>query len=148
MIRYLAIAATLALLPVQALSMQKCVDDEGNITFTDGACPSGAAGKAYQPSNATMSSGSGLRPGERALLNDVRAKDAEDRYYKRKEYQHDRRHTLTFGDRKRIRELEMEKRSLSKSLTRGSKSWSQNISIRDQIRGIDRQIEQIRSPKY
>lgn len=60
----------------------------------------------------------------------------------------DARHHVSHGDRLKIRELEMEKSSLSKSLTRGSKSYGQTSAIRSQIRGIDRQIEQLRAPKW
>lgn len=148
MIRYLAITATLAMLPMQALSMQKCVDDQGNITFTDDVCPPGTKGKFYQPSNETLSIGSGLRPGERALLRDVQAKQARELQRRNDAWEHEKRHRLTYSDRKRLRELEMKKGNLSWSLNHGSKSWSEKLAIQRQIQGIDRQIEKIQSPKY
>jgi len=142
----LFVTLTLVSLSFTAQAMTKCVDADGRVVYKSGnACPPGYSSGAIQSD--TFSS-SGLRDGERRMLDRIEAREAEEQYYKREARRFERRHTLTFGDRKRIRELEMEKGQLSKSLTKGSKSWSQNMGIREQIRGIDRQIEQIRSPKY
>lgn len=96
---------------------------------------------------APLATADGLRPGERAMLDRIRQRESAERYQKQDSRDFDRRHTLTFSDRKRIRELEMEKRQLNDQLRRGG-SWSQNLSLERQIHDIDRQIEQIRSPKY
>jgi hypothetical protein len=82
------------------------------------------------------------------MLNRIEAREAEQRDAKRYERERKERYRLTFGDRKRIRELENRKRSLSNSLDRGSKTYGETSAIRSQIRGLDRQIEQIRAPKW
>ena len=142
---YLVILAALVV-PQTALAIAKCVTPSGDVVFTDLDCPTGSK-RAGNIQYKTPRS-SGLRQGERDMLNRIEAREAERRADKRYERQRDERHRLTYGDRKRIRELEMEKRALSKSLTRGSKSYGQTSAIRTQIRGIDRQIEQTRAPKW
>lgn len=142
---HLMILAALAT-PHAALAITKCVTPSGDVVFTDFDCPTGSskAGNIQYQSPPS----SGLRQGERDMLNRMEARDAERQADKRYERQRDERHRVTYGDRKRIRELKMEKSALSKSLTRGSKSYGETAAIRSQIRGIDRQIEQIHAPKW
>ena len=132
--------------PQAAMAITKCVTPSGDVVFTDLDCPTGStrAGEIQYKSPPS----SGLREGERRALDRIDDREAEQRADKRYERQRDERHRVTYSDRKRIRELEMEKGALSKSLTRGSKSYGETSAIRSQIRGIDRQIEQIRAPKW
>lgn len=124
----------------------RCVTPSGDVIFTDVQCPLGSrpAGRAvYDPEPAT-----GLRAGERELLERIEARESDERAAKRYSRERDARHHVSYGDRLKIRELEMEKRALNKSLNRGSKSYGEAKTIRSSIRGIDRQIEQLRSPKW
>lgn len=140
------ITLTALVLPQAVPAITKCVTPGGDMIFTDLDCPSGSrpAGKIEYESPPP----SGLRQGEIDMLNQIEAREAERRADKRYERRRDERYRLTYSDEKRIRELEMEKRSLNKSLTSGSKSYGQTSAIRSQIQGIDRQIEQIRAPKW
>lgn len=131
-----------------AHALNKCVDADGNVTFTDSACAGGKHGQYYTPPPDAYSSSSTLRPGEQRMLDRIREKEGKDLDRKYESRDFERRHRLTFGDRKRIRELEMKKGQLSRTLERGNKTWSQNMAIERQIHDIDQQIEQIRSPKY
>lgn len=137
---------TTVTVPMPVLAVQKCVTPSGDTIFTDRGCPGGSqpAGTITYESRPS----SGLRPGEQRMLRRIEAKEAEERDAKRYGRERDARHHVSHGDRLKIRELEMEKSSLSKSLTRGSKSYGQTSAIRSQIRGIDRQIEQLRAPKW
>ena len=81
-------------------------------------------------------------------LEQIEAREAEDRAAKRYSRERDARHHVGHSDRLKIRELEMEKRALSKSLNRNGVSYGQASAVRSQIRGIDRQIEQLRAPKW
>lgn len=141
----LAVAAVA--LPLTTQAMNKCVDAKGQVTFSDEPCPSGATGTQYTPPEITTTVGGGLREGEVQLYNQARQKDAQATNRKSLVWEEERRHRLSFDDRKRLRELDMRKRALTKSLSRGSKSWAEKMAISSEIKGIDREIEQIRSPK-
>lgn len=129
-----------------AQAATKCVTASGDTIFTDRGCPAGST-PAETIEYKTRPS-SGLRPGERHMLNRIEDRETEDRAAKRYGRERDARHHVSFSDRQKIRELEIEKGRLSKSITRGSKSYDQTSAIRSQIRGIDRQIEQLRMPKW
>lgn len=135
-----------AIFPPTSFAIQKCVTPSGDTVFTDLECPSGSqpAGTVTYESRPS----SGLRPGEREMLERIEAEEAEERDAKRYGRERDARHHVSYGDRLKIRELEMEKRSLNRELTRGKKSYGETAAIRTQIRGIDRQIEQLRLPKW
>ena len=138
--------ATITILPASSFAIQKCVTPSGDTIFTDLDCPAGStpAGSITYESRPS----SGLRQGEREMLERIEARKAEQRDAKRYSRERDARHNVGYGDRQKIRELEMEKSALNKSLTRGSKSYGETQAIRSQIIGIDRQIEQIRAPKW
>lgn len=145
LIRTAVVLATLVLTTTtQAGGVYRCEQD-GHVTFSQVPCGPGGTPADFTP---LSSGGSGLRPGERALLNNVRSREAEERAYKRHRYEQDARHHVDYGDRLKIRELEMEKGALTKSLSRGSKSFGERRAIEARIIGIDRQIEQIRAPKW
>jgi len=128
------------------LAATRCVTPSGDVIFTDVQCPIGsrpADSIVYGPPPA-----SGLRAGEREMLERIEVREANERAAKRHAREREARHHVSYGDRLKIRELEMEKRALNKSLNRGSKSYGEAKTIRSSIRGIDRQIEQLRSPKW
>jgi hypothetical protein len=142
--RKILIALAFATLASPTYAMQKCTNAKGHVTFTDAEhCPPGTRGDYYQPPEVTTAHGGGLRPGERQLLEQARQQDARDYQAKRQAWQRDEQNRLSFSDRKRLRELQMERRQLSKSLQRGSKSWAEKMAISSQIRDIDRQIEKL-----
>lgn len=89
----------------------------------------------------------GLRPGEREMLDRAYSRDADRSDYKRYRYARDNANHIGYSDRKRIRELEMDKSELNRQL-RNANSYGQRRAIESQIIGIDRQIEQISAPKY
>lgn len=147
MIKSIVIGAVLAGFAAPAVAMLKCVDSAGNTTYTDASsCSAGSRPKVISDVNA--SSGSGLSLGERRMLEQINANEARQQYQRQRDWNYERRHTLTFEDRNRIRELEMQKSDLRQQLRRNNGSWSQNLSTDDQIHAIDRQIQQIRAPKY
>lgn len=124
----------------------RCVTPSGDVVFTDVQCPIGSqpAGTVSYESRPA----GGLRPGEREMLERIEARESEARAVKRYARERDARHHVSYGDRLKIRELEMEKRALNKSLSRGGKSYGEAKAIRSAIYGIDRQIEQLRAPKW
>ncbi|HPE79636.1 MAG: hypothetical protein H6961_01355 [Chromatiaceae bacterium] len=90
----------------------------------------------------------GLRDGEREMLNRMNAKEDDNKAYKRYRYERDNANHIGYGDRKRIKDLEYRKRGLNVSLSKGKRTYGETAAIREQIRGIDRQIEQLSAPKY
>jgi hypothetical protein len=62
--RYLLIAALLATADASAAKLNKCVDDNGHVTFTQSACPGGLAGESItvQRGGAGMSLGPAPTP--------------------------------------------------------------------------------------
>ena len=138
-------AALVAASPA-SLAIAKCVTPSGDTIFTDHGCPAGSKPRetiTYQSRPST-----GLRAGERRMLNRIEAREANERAAKQYERERSSRHHVGYSDRKKIRELEMEKRTLSKSLSRGKKTYGQTTVIRSQIHGLNRQIEQLRAPKW
>ncbi len=134
------------LTPSMSMAITKCISADGETIFTDSECPRGS--NAVSAINYKPVEASGLRPGEKRALGDVEAKEAERRDAKRYERERDARYHISHEDRAKIRKLEIEKNRLSDSLNRGSKSYGETSAIRTQIRGIDRQIEQLRAPKW
>lgn len=90
----------------------------------------------------------GLRDGEKAMLDRIYAKEAYQRDRKSAAREQSKRHTLSYGEQQQIKRLEQKRHSLSMDRQRGGKSWDENMALSDEIRGIDRQIEQIRAPKW
>ena len=140
------IIVTVLAAPQVALAINKCVTPGGEFVFTDSDCPIGSSKAGQIQYKAPPSSG--LRQGEIDALNRIEAREAERRADKRYERTHDARYHVGYSDQLKIRELEMEKSALNKSLTRGTKSYGQTSAIRSQIIGIGRQIEQLRAPKW
>ncbi len=140
------LAAAFLVLPASSFAIDKCVTQSGDTIFTDHGCPSGTTPAGTM--NYDYAAPSGLRPGERRMLDSIEAREDREREEKRYARERDARNYVGYSDRKEIKRLEMRKRQLSDSLSRGSKSYGQASAIRSEIRGIDRQIEQIRSPSW
>lgn len=144
--RRIAIIAALAMATPPVMAITKCVTPSGDIIYNDTGCPAGSS--RVEGVDYGTTSSSGLRPAERAMLDRIRDKEAADRDARDRDRERDARHHISYGDRKRLRSLEMRKGSLMDSLRRGNKSWKETMAIREEIRGINRQIEQIRSPRW
>ena len=144
------VLAVLGIAPPSALAISKCVTPSGDMIFTNTGCPSGSrsAGEMDYETSATGGGSDGLREGERAALERIREKEANDSAAKRSSRDRDARYQLSYSDQLKIRELEMDKRSLTQSLSWGKKSWAEASAIREEIRGINRQIEQLSAPKW
>lgn len=137
------LAALLAAGALPAADIYRCEVD-GHVTFSQTPCGGGAQRIEVDISPTGVD---GLRPGERAMLDDVNARDEQDLGYKRYKADQYQRHHVGFSDRQRIKKLENDRRRLQESLDSGAsvgKSWS----VKTEIDGINRQIEQIRSPKW
>lgn len=89
-------------------------------------------------------SADGLREGEREMLERIRQKEADRYNHKRFEYDRDVEKHVGYSDRKKIRSLENRKHRLQDQLQRRKPTYGQASSIRAEIRGIDKQIMQIR----
>jgi hypothetical protein len=137
-----AIAITALSTSALAGSYYKCTVN-GKTVYSQTKCSSDAS-RQYVPDSGTR----GLRQGELDMLERIERQEAYQQDRKAAAREHSRRHTLSYGDQQRIKRLEMKRHSLSMERQRGGKSWDENLSLSDEIRGIDRQIEQIRAPKW
>ena len=118
---------------------------DGHVTFSQTSCPGADTTERVEVDIDPVGT-SGLREGERAMLDGVRAREAEDRAYKRSQYDRDVRYHLQPSERRKIKSLERERRALNDRL--GGASVGDGIAIRSQIRAIDNEIARIRAPKW
>ncbi len=139
------IALAIASTPAQAID--KCTMPDGSVMFSDLGCPTDSKTAAeYTLKDNLSTGGSGLRPGEKYMLEGIKADEEYDRAARTYSRQKSSRHYINYGDRNKLRTLERKRDRLSKNLS--SRSYSDAIIRREQIRGINRQIDQIKRPKW
>lgn len=126
--------------------LTKCVAPDGSVTYSNRGCEGNAR---VEPIEMEFSpSSGGLRPGEQRMLDRIESREAAQ--YDRKQFarEQERRNYIGYSDRQRLKELQSERRELTrKAQTRGI-SYSQAGVYREQIRAIDAEISRLQAPKW
>ena len=136
MIRIFLIVLSLFPLATEA-RVYKCETANG-IVYQEHPCSAGGGSLPIDLGGYSQGGG-GLREGERQLLNEFKYKNQE---MKRAQHRSSKQH-LGYSDRLRLRELRMRRGELDEKLNKRGLSAGGGIAIREQIRSIDREIEQI-----
>jgi hypothetical protein len=140
----IAIAALTIANSVLAGNIYRCEVD-GHTTFSQTPCPGADTTERVEVDIAPIGT-SGLREGERRMLEGAEARDSAALERRNSAYDRDARYNLQPSERRKIQSLERERRALNDRL--GSASVGDGIAIQAQIRAIDNEISRLRAPKW
>ncbi|MEJ2693852.1 MAG: hypothetical protein P8166_12555 [Candidatus Thiodiazotropha sp.] len=137
------IAAVSLFVPFVAYGgVYKCETEDG-IVYSDTACEETLpidTGNKTDFGNAGTGRG-GLRQGEREALREFKRKNEA----RQKAMSESAKKTISYSDRLRLRELRIRRNDLQSQLHRGNLSVGSGIAVREEIRSIDREEQEIRS---
>lgn len=121
----------------------KCQAADGSVLFTDQPCPRGHSAEALALDTRDYGPGQGLRPGERALLEDMATAQRETRAGRAERARTSHIEQTRYSRQLRLRELNMQRGEVDRRLGHGGLSPAQSSVLREQIRAIENERTQL-----
>jgi len=129
-------SATTVVLPG---GVYKCKSDDGSVVYSGIPCSPKAEKVRIQKQNPSVSSTTGLRPGEVEAVNKIRQKELQERA--RRTTEQPAEESLSYSDRQRLEELQREKNRILHSDGHRKLTASQRSAL---LKSIDAEIAAIR----